>query len=83
MKTPMFEDYPANYEHIPFGERMQILAKFKCNEFKDWKELNEYQEALQERGIYMEYGWVGHREEWFMATSYDAMMQEEYVYSLY
>lgn len=47
------------------------------------KEINGAIECLQNIGIMMEYGWVGHREEWFLATQYDAELQDDYMCDCY
>lgn len=41
------------------------------------------QEALEILGIFVEYDWIGHREEWFLATRQDAEMQEEHLFCMY
>lgn len=81
MATMFFEDYPVNYEHVPFSERMRILVKFKNNDFPSYEAMIAYRDELESRNIFVEYGWVGHRDEWFLATMYDACMQEDYVMS--
>ena len=82
MATLFWEDYPANYDDIDFGMKMRILVRFKTNDFSDYSAMCRFQNRLREdEGIYVEYGWVGHRDEWFLATAYDAMMQEDYLAS--
>lgn len=44
------------------------------------KEIDGAVNCLRSIGVMMEYGWVGHREEWFMATAYDAELQDDYLY---
>lgn len=42
---------------------------------------DNYYDALALAGIYVEYGWVGHRNEFFLATQNDAFLQEEWMYA--
>ncbi len=82
MATLLWEDYPTNYDDIDFGVKMRILARFKLNDFFSYSEKIRFQDMLREdQGIFVEYNWVGHRDEWFLATAYDAQMQEDYLAS--
>lgn len=41
------------------------------------------QEILEKLNIHIEFDWIGHRNEWFLATSQDAEMQEEHLFCMY
>lgn len=41
------------------------------------KRLNAARDALIAAGIYVEYGWRGHQNEWFLATRDDAYIRED------
>nr|DAH88087.1 MAG TPA: hypothetical protein [Caudoviricetes sp.] len=38
----------------------------------------ECQQRLQRCGVFMEYDWVGHRDEWILATRADAEKEFDY-----
>lgn len=73
--------YPDNYDFVSDAEKNEILDYL--NSGSDWHEhlANEkkaYVADLETRGIYAEYNWIGHRDQWFLATSSDAEAEEDW-----
>lgn len=69
------EDYPIDYRWLTQNEINWLLADFDEMGFL---EACEKRDELVERGIYMEYDWAGHCEEWFLATRADAKKEFDY-----
>lgn len=69
------EDYPIDYRWLTQNEINWLLTDFDEMGFL---EACEKRDELVEYGIYMEYDWVGHREEWFLATRADAEKEFDY-----
>lgn len=44
------------------------------------RELNMYRETLENNGILIAFGWVGHRNEYFFPTYEDALAQEDWIF---
>ena len=43
-------------------------------------EIHTVKDYLSKVGIKIEYGWAGHRGEWFFATYEDAEMEEDWIF---
>lgn len=74
------EKYPSNYNFISKREYKEILNKLNSGEDTFSHEKRDYAKSLEERGIYAEYNWPGHRKQWILATYYDAEMYEDWLY---
>ena len=79
MKSIPVWQYPASYERIlATEERIRLIAWFKTAHVS-FADKRKMQDELSKRGIMVEYDWVGHRGEWFLATEYDAERQDDYI----
>lgn len=58
------------------AESKMTFFKAKMNALQGAKYL------LEELGIYIEYDWAGHREEWFFPDYADAEAQEDWLFSV-
>lgn len=67
--------YECNVREITnkFNERIEKLEN----------DLRAGQSLLMGLGIFVEFNWCGHRDEWFLATYDMAMMEEDFLISLY
>ncbi|HAU85760.1 MAG TPA: hypothetical protein DCW90_09720 [Lachnospiraceae bacterium] len=72
------EDYPIDYPWLTKSEINSLLTDFDEMTFI---EACKWQDKLMKIGIFMEYDWIGHRDEWFLATRADAEAEEDYRYS--
>lgn len=82
------EEYPNNYDWMTESQKQKLLAEYAHVRekainghlrFVDYlRELNTVLEILN---IHIEYDWVGHRGELFLATYNDALMQEEWLFA--
>lgn len=72
------EDYPVKYFWLTQNEINGLLMDFDEMPIET---AFEYQRELRKFGVFMEYDWVGHRDEWILATRADAEAEEDYRYS--
>lgn len=80
-KFPQIADeFPYGYGNIPYSVQQKILNWFN-NSGATSMEKRIVIDFLSDMEIYVGYGWVGHRGEYFLATYDDALAQEEFNYT--
>lgn len=82
------EEYPNNYDWMTESQKRILLSEYKYvrkmavdGNLKYVDYLRELNTVLEILNIHIEYNWVGHRGEYFLATYDDAFVQEEWLFA--
>lgn len=71
--------YPIGYtyEQKKIGQVAVDILTNSLNNNISWSQLRKMMKIYADNGIFIEYDWYGHRGEFFLATRFDAMAQQE------